>query len=83
MLGLRMVGDAMRTFQSSESWQVKSRGWIVYNVPCPVTCQRDDLSDVIGKRAIIDGVEHEILGIDSWAISTIREGVTIGLAVKA
>ena len=40
-------------------------------------------SGLLGELVKIDGVERKIIGVESFALHTIRKGETIGLLVKA
>lgn len=41
-----------------------------------------DTKHLIGERVEIDGAVYEVLGVESYALQTIRKGMPIGLLVK-
>lgn len=67
------------TFAGAEWYHLKDRGDVA-SVTLNRNCERNRLLETF-RRVVIDGQEYTVLGVESWALSTIRKGQKIGLLV--
>lgn len=68
----------MRSYISELKYTI--RGNDVYSVRNDERFLRSD-NHLIGETVLIDGVERKVIGVDCWALESIREGAPIGLMV--
>ena len=68
-------------FISHSSYTVNGRQ--CFSITNPTTTERSDLGrQWHGKEVLIDGKRYRVVGVESYCIITIREGMTIGLMVE-
>lgn len=72
----------MKSVTSLGTWHLKSKNWKVFIIETDQDYHRDDLMAVYGPRCVIDNVERQIEGVESFCVATIRKGWKIGLAVQ-
>lgn len=72
----------MRSFQSTETFDIKGRG-NVYSTVADQEMDRDH-ADVLGQVVLIDGVPMLVMGVERTALGRpIRKGEAIGLLAQA
>lgn len=72
--------DKLRTYDPLTT--LPFRGKTIIFVKCPFTMPRDELLENLGGFCNIGGSTVEVVGIESFCIHTIREGLEIGLIVE-
>lgn len=70
----------MRRYQALDWFDIKGRGRVA-SVSNDEAFERD-AAHLIGEVVEIDGAQYKVLGVESWALQTIRKGAPIGLLVE-
>ena len=66
-------------YKSLDKYEIKGIG-TVFVVKNEVERNRDS-NNLVGKKVIIDGIQHKVKGVESFCLPTIRKGDKIGLLV--
>lgn len=70
----------MRSYHANDWFDIKGRGRVA-EVRNDEEFQRDK-GHLIGEVVEIDGKQYKVLGVESYALATIRKGSPIGLLVE-
>lgn len=70
----------MTEYESITSFNIEKWGKVVL-VYCDKDRDRTELANLVGTDVLIDGLEHTIKGVESYALPTIRKGTPIGLLI--
>lgn len=55
----------------------------MFVVESPLSCNRNDILDFLGKNVEIDGVEYEVLGVETLSLATpLHIGENVGVLVS-